>query len=233
MHFTPTGYIGLPDAVRAIWRALHGDAMDQPIPLSREEERDDQIARVLTPEAAEDHISDGREQFKESREVLLAALTDELLHAEVDEPTGAERYTVPVWIWQSSAAHTTITTGLLEIHSGSLMHWRKFHHCPCFIQRAAFDDWLETTLGATEKDVSQPDIYRTGAPGRPSIIHLIEDEYDRRAIRREVRGTLSAEADDLAKWAAKTHPRAPSITSKTIQNRLRDKYRHVTKRPLK
>lgn len=151
MHFTPTGYIGLPDAVRAIWHALHGDAMYQPIPFSREEERDDQIVRVPTPEAAEDHISDGREQFKESREVLLAALADELLHAEVDEPTGAERYTVPVWYWQSSAAHTTIITGLLEIQSGSLMYWRKFHHCPCFIQRAAFDDWL-TNVGSAAGD---------------------------------------------------------------------------------
>lgn len=67
---------------------------------------------------------------------------------------------------------------------------------------------------------------RTGAPGRPSSMHLVENEFAARCDREEVLGSLAAECEDLASWFRHEHPRAPPITEKTIRNRLRDAYRH-------
>lgn len=67
--------------------------------------------------------------------------------------------------------------------------------------------------------------YRTGAPGKPTIRHLILAEFRRRARAGEVFPSLSAEAKALADWAARAHPLAPTPTVRTIENQIRDEYR--------
>ena len=72
-----------------------------------------------------------------------------------------------------------------------------------------------------------PDRYRTGAPGRPTIMHLIKAEMERRAENGEMLKTIAGEAKALANWAAKVHPRAPRTTAQSIENGIRNKHRKL------
>jgi hypothetical protein len=66
---------------------------------------------------------------------------------------------------------------------------------------------------------------RSGAPGRPTSMHLVEAEFDARCPRGEVAASLAEEAQYLADWLKSAHPSAPSLTAKTIKNNLRAAYR--------
>jgi hypothetical protein len=67
--------------------------------------------------------------------------------------------------------------------------------------------------------------YRSGMPGRPTSIALVEEEFERRKRAGELAPSLTKEAEYLRDWLVKTHPAAPSMTDKTIGNRLRSDYR--------
>ena len=62
---------------------------------------------------------------------------------------------------------------------------------------------------------------RSGGPGRPSSMHLVEGEFARRVAANEQLGSLKAEAQHLEKWLATTAPVSPRLTAKTIANRIR------------
>jgi hypothetical protein len=61
---------------------------------------------------------------------------------------------------------------------------------------------------------------KSGAPGRPSSMHLVMGEYAARWQRGEVSKSLSAEAKTLSKWLQVNHPYEPQATPKTIKIRL-------------
>ena len=67
--------------------------------------------------------------------------------------------------------------------------------------------------------------FRSGAPGRPSSMHLVEAEFSARCTRNEVEATLAEEAMVLAAWLRNKHPNSPPLTAKTIKNKLREAYR--------
>jgi hypothetical protein len=67
--------------------------------------------------------------------------------------------------------------------------------------------------------------HRTGAPGRPSAMHLVELEYRARWARGEALSGIGAEAEYLSQWLANTHPTLPKVTAKTIRNRLSSEHR--------
>jgi hypothetical protein len=66
---------------------------------------------------------------------------------------------------------------------------------------------------------------RTGVPGRPTSIHLVEAEFVARCDRKEVKASLAEEAEVLAAWLRNEHPNSPRLTAKTIKNNLRGLYR--------
>jgi hypothetical protein len=99
-----------------------------------------------------------------------------------------------------------------------------------------FNDSLQTRAGAEwskltvlKSDVAKcwpfADVFRTGAPGRPTPIHLIVAEHRRRLDSGEAEITTTAEAKHLADWLKLAHPNAPPLTPKTIQNRIRAEHR--------
>lgn len=68
---------------------------------------------------------------------------------------------------------------------------------------------------------------RSGAAGRPSSMHLIRAELER---RRSAGAVLSSQAEEsawLSKWVVNEHPRAHPVTAKTIRNSLKDKLREA------
>ncbi len=84
--------------------------------------------------------------------------------------------------------------------------------------------------GLSEKEASRQTEHQTvpptstGAPGRPTSMHLVEAEFRRRAEENLTASTLKAESEILVEWLKDTHPRSPQATPKTIKNRIRHEY---------
>jgi hypothetical protein len=104
--------------------------------------------------------------------------------------------------------------------------------------RGGFDDSLQDKGGARWRRlmVLKADVarcwpfaaaldHRTGAPGRPSAMHLVELEYRARWARGEAQSSIGAEADYLSQWLANTYPTMPRVKAKTIRNRLSSEHR--------
>lgn len=67
----------------------------------------------------------------------------------------------------------------------------------------------------------------SGAPGRPSSMHLIKREIRRRAKLGLLESSLNLESEALAIWLEEAYPEAHPTAPKTIQNRLRYLYRFL------
>jgi hypothetical protein len=65
----------------------------------------------------------------------------------------------------------------------------------------------------------------SGGPGRPSMMHLIEAEYDGRKERGEIHGGIGKIAADLHDWAKDRYPTYRIPGAGAIANALRDKHR--------
>jgi hypothetical protein len=68
-------------------------------------------------------------------------------------------------------------------------------------------------------------VAKTGAPGRPSPMHLITAEHEARWDRGEAHKSVRAEAKSLLKWFSRVHVSQPPPSSKTIENRIRETHR--------
>jgi hypothetical protein len=79
---------------------------------------------------------------------------------------------------------------------------------------------------STVPDEAQ-EIACTGAPGRPSSMHLVVAEFARRCREFEILPSLRAEAERLEAWFKGNHPNAPRPTVRTIENRIRHEYRRA------
>ena len=75
-----------------------------------------------------------------------------------------------------------------------------------------------------KKELERP-VYVSGAPGRPTSMNLIRQEFEARFSRGDSAGSITQEAAALADWLAKAHPEATCITAKTIKNQLADQFR--------
>ncbi len=102
---------------------------------------------------------------------------------------------------------------------------------------SALDGILRTLKGVAEPPQKHDDelqdheeeltLLRSGAPGRPSVMHFIEEEFDRRVDEGQMEDTLSEQARVLSKWLRSAHPDFPRVTPKTIENRLRASFRRA------
>jgi hypothetical protein len=66
---------------------------------------------------------------------------------------------------------------------------------------------------------------RTGAAGRPTSKHLVTVEAQRRLDRADYPESLAVFSKQLAAWLKDSEPGAAPMTSKTIQNNLRELWR--------
>ena len=78
--------------------------------------------------------------------------------------------------------------------------------------------------GLKDARLNPKDVTRTGAPGRPTCMHIIQPEFRRRVENGEIEPTLAAQSKVLAAWFEKSYPDLPRPTPKTIANKLRDDY---------
>jgi hypothetical protein len=68
---------------------------------------------------------------------------------------------------------------------------------------------------------------RTGAPGRPTSMQLIERELETRAAQGALEQTLAEQARVLETWLKVRHPRHPRARTKTIENGIRKRFRDL------
>lgn len=98
---------------------------------------------------------------------------------------------------------------------------------------SAFREGGNAVPQAADGEVPGPtqsiETYRTGAPGRPTSVHLVEEELRRRANAGELSATLQSEAENLSKWLADRHPKAARMKAKSVANRCRDLFRELQK----
>ncbi len=79
--------------------------------------------------------------------------------------------------------------------------------------------WSDVAVGSGSTNV-----VGTGAPGRPSSMHLVKEEFRRRVEAGTIERKLALEARALEAWLKQSHARHPPLTAKTIANRLRETY---------
>lgn len=84
--------------------------------------------------------------------------------------------------------------------------------------------WPFAQAGGKLRDADQL-TYRSGGPGRPSSMYLVEAEFHRRCKFAAVEVSMAKESAYLAAWLWSAHPTAPPLTPKTITNRLLPAFR--------
>jgi hypothetical protein len=81
-------------------------------------------------------------------------------------------------------------------------------------------DYRENVFSSQDENIRS-----TGAPGRPSSMHLIRAEFQARIDRGETKKTISLESQALSKWLSIAHPKAPPTKWRTIKNQLAADFR--------
>jgi len=81
---------------------------------------------------------------------------------------------------------------------------------------------FEQSPSSAKDDIA---LTRTGAPGRPSSMHLIEAEHAARWDRGEAKTSVAEEAHALNAWFKHAYPYLPAPTPNTIENRIRPEHR--------
>ncbi len=74
-------------------------------------------------------------------------------------------------------------------------------------------------------------IIRTGAPGRPTPIHLVVEEHKKRLASGTAEDLVTDESERLAEWFKETHPNLPQLKPKTIRNNIAAERRAAKFRP--
>ena len=132
------------------------------------------------------------------------------------------RRRVPSKIWQDHRADLTEPAGTRFV--------KRDPGRPNIVELLRDGDWRSIMyrrsdvlrIGSAIQQSTIPLRYRTGAAGRPSSMHLIRDELERRKAAGEKWPGKNQCANELRAWLAKNHPDAPQPGNKTLLNSLRD-----------
>jgi hypothetical protein len=95
---------------------------------------------------------------------------------------------------------------------------------PVLVRIDNFQEWL-----TGERHKINP--FRSGAPGKPSSIRVVELEHRRRLAAGETIESVVKEAAHLKDWLDRNYPDAPKTTEKTIENRIREAHRRRSLTP--
>ena len=121
-------------------------------------------------------------------------------------------------------------------------HWNADFNDQLYLFKASPASWTHLQVRKTDvlreirfdgRQKPQAPAYSSGAPGRPTSIHLVRAEFEARHLRRETAASITLEASALAEWLRKEHPGASPLTSKTIKNQLSGDFRKLGTRAQK
>jgi hypothetical protein len=200
-------------------------------------------AAIKTPLDARLYQEDMARVDAREREVI-AGLTGEVVERLQDGKFVAFGYTSPTsnLVPVDPRHWSFLTMDLHRNRAESKQHGLSYAGLR-FIDSAHIDE-LEPALAAHVKrllqrpavseepaaDSTNPS-YRAGTPGRPTSRHLVQAELRRRGRAGELKARLSEEAEALRIWLKNTHPDAPQLTKKSIENAFRGEYRKLRAEP--
>jgi len=174
--------------------------------------------------------------------VLLAAIASEKLRAIGVK--GGQPEPVPPYLFAGIRVDYPFSDSPLDmILSDDLIlrsypyindeHWRDGSDDALVNRRG--DHWRRLMVEKGEVGALWPFELRdrgTGTPGRPTkSIHLILDEFERRIARAETGRVLREEATALIEWLKIAHPFVDRPTRKTVENRIRSRFRSTASAP--
>ena len=153
--------------------------------------------------------------IRDARTALWDALKRGDIEASAIREGTAERAFIPAETWCDLEVEERRSRDYLVVSMG-------FGRTGAVFERVLFrkEDVLTVWPGG---EAGLPN--RTGAPGRPSSMHLIDAELKARMERGDTLPTLRLESEALADWFLRTYPHAARPTPKTIQNKIREIYR--------
>jgi hypothetical protein len=146
----------------------------------------------------------------------------ELIATGLEEPLTLDRTRrpIPVYLWQVLRPDFKRSAAV----GGGLMISGILVRC------GTVADPEPTAVQNAVEEFPEPDadaILEPRPPGRPSMMPKIEAEMRRRAVAGQLRDTLSAEAQVLARWAQTIHPDERPPRAKSIQRRLGRLYQEL------
>jgi hypothetical protein len=95
---------------------------------------------------------------------------------------------------------------------------QRYSRCQLLLKDADVSRWVDRLK--QQLGLDGPPVAKTGAPGRPSSMHMVLTEFERRRASGECGASRQAEAEALETWLKIVHPAAPSLTAKTIRSKL-------------
>jgi hypothetical protein len=175
-------------------------------------------------------------------ELLARISSDEII---VTGRRGGQREKLDGYLFASMPIDHPFVERDIDLMLGEDLHLVSYPYIDEEHWRKGFDDSLRDRSGIRwsqlmiEKSniarywpfdqMHRPPVTHSGGAGRPSAMHLVEAEYDRRRALGELRGGIGAVAAELAKWAKSAYSNLQTPTARTIENRLRPKHRQSTK----
>ena len=197
---------------------------------------------IATEGGARDFEPQSPAIWKTAYEALLASIASE--EVKVVGTGGGERELVPGFHFADCQVEYPFPGRSTELIVSETLYLRSYPYLDDAHWRGGFDDALINRRGTrwSRLMVSKSDVRRlwpfaaaapakTGAPGRPTSMHLIADELERRAAEGRMSVGVSQEAKELLAWLAEAHPASSRPTAKTIQNNIRFRYRELRKAP--
>tara|TARA_R110002124_G_scaffold183401_4_gene350798 strand:- start:21077 stop:22414 length:1338 start_codon:yes stop_codon:yes gene_type:complete len=131
--------------------------------------------------------------------------------------------------------HVEATLDLLMSES---MYLRSYPYINEERWRKGFDDalvsrkedfWVQLMVEKGDVQTAWPftsvELTKTGAPGRPTSMHLVVAELDRLGEEGSLEPSIRQQASVLSDWLAKCHPGHPPLTPKSISNKIGSQFR--------
>jgi hypothetical protein len=109
------------------------------------------------------------------------------------------------------------TKGMDDLRMGRKARWTSL-----MVQRDAIARYWPFTL-AEGDDIAE--VPKTGAAGRPSVIHILRDELAERCRAEKIETSLAEQVRVLLKWFRTRYPKWPCPAQTTTENGLRKQYR--------
>ena len=81
---------------------------------------------------------------------------------------------------------------------------------------ADFNSWIKTQVSSRRETLVE--LMHSGAPGRPSSMHLVIAEAKRRIAAKKLPDLKTQFGKQLSEWLKADHPGCPPVTQKTVTN---------------
>jgi hypothetical protein len=199
----------------AQWIATKGGTLD----IGHDSEAWTAAYRQLTDRIASGEVAcNGVSTEKDQRETLDGALFGSLKVHHMFEPGGVSEWLDrELYLWAVPYIEEDWNAGVSDVLRKRLKTmWTKL-----MVSRAEIVKWWP--FDAKHEIYHGPP--RTGAPGAPSTMSYILAEHDHRCDDGIALRSVKREAHHLEAWFKATYKGWPCSTSKTIENRIRDRHR--------